>query len=194
MTGVLDRRTLSIMIGTAREPDEPDAVVLGAVRTGDRAALETLYRRHAPWLLLRLSRRCADRDLVDEVLQDTFVAVGRRPAGWSGQGEVAAWLWGIASRRLIDGYRRQPIPTSPLLGDDGLGTSPSAEDEAIAAGGLDAASTALERLPVDLREAVRATVVDGLTTEQAARRLGIPAGTVKTRVMRAKAALRRELS
>jgi RNA polymerase sigma-70 factor (ECF subfamily) len=49
-------------------------------------------------------------------------------------------------------------------------------------------------LSAELADALRVTVVDGLTTAEAARRLGIPAGTVKTRVMRAKAVLRKVLS
>ena len=53
---------------------------------------------------------------------------------------------------------------------------------------------ALERLSPELRAVVRATVLDGLTTEEAGRLLGIPAGTVKTRMMRARARLREELA
>jgi len=52
----------------------------------------------------------------------------------------------------------------------------------------------LDRLSPDLRAVVQATVLDGLTTREAARLLGIPAGTVKTRMMRARAALREELA
>ena len=52
-----------------------DGDLLSAVADGSTAALESLYRRHASWLTVRLSRRCADPAIVDEVLQDTFVAV-----------------------------------------------------------------------------------------------------------------------
>jgi RNA polymerase sigma-70 factor (ECF subfamily) len=52
----------------------------------------------------------------------------------------------------------------------------------------------MRRLPADLRAVVQATVLDGLSTQEAAVVLGIPAGTVKTRMMRARAALREELS
>ena len=47
-----------------------------------------------------MSRRCADAGIVDEVVQATFVAVWRNAAQWGSQGEVAAWIWGIAMRRL----------------------------------------------------------------------------------------------
>ena len=91
-----------------------DASLVRAVATGDRDALSTLYSRHAPWLLLRLTRRCNDRHLVDEAVQDTFVAVWRGARRWKGDGEVAAWIWGIAIRRLIDQLRGRPRPTTEL--------------------------------------------------------------------------------
>ena len=53
---------------------------------------------------------------------------------------------------------------------------------------------ALQRLSPELRAVVEATVLDGLTTKEAGRLLGIPAGTVKTRMMRARAQLRGELA
>ena len=85
-----------------------DDALLQAVADGDRQALEALYRRHAPWLVLRLSRRCADPGLVEEVVQDTFVAVWRGAGRYRGSGEVPAWIWGIGIRRLIDRLRRKP--------------------------------------------------------------------------------------
>ena len=88
--------------------DRNDVEVLAAVADGDRAALRVLYDRHAPWLALRLARRCADPGLVDETLQDTFLAVWRGAGRYSGHGDVGAWIWGIAIRRLIDGLRRRP--------------------------------------------------------------------------------------
>ena len=71
-----------------------------ALRDADRGALRELFVRHEPWLAARLSRRCADPPLVDEAIQDTFLAVWRKPT-WRGEGEVAAWLWGIAIRSLL---------------------------------------------------------------------------------------------
>ena len=82
-----------------------DAELLRSVAAGERDALATLYDRHSPWLSLRLARRCADVGIVDEVIQDTFVAVWRGARRYGGQGEVAAWIWGIAIHRLIDHLR-----------------------------------------------------------------------------------------
>ena len=66
-----------------------DAELVAALRDADRGALRELFVRHEPWLAARLSRRCADPAIVDEAVQDTFVAVWRKPA-WRGDGEVAA--------------------------------------------------------------------------------------------------------
>lgn len=168
-----------------------DDALLRAVAQGDRQALEALYRRHAPWLVLRLSRRCADPGLVEEVVQDTFVAVWRGAGRYRGTGEVAAWIWGIGIRRLIDRLRRQPAivlrPSSDAI-------VVSAEDEVLVGVEHGDLGTALGRLSPELRAVVQATVLDGLTTKEAATLLGIPQGTVKTRAARARRELREALA
>ena len=171
-----------------------DRELLAAVSEGDRAAFRTLYDRHAPWLLTRLSRRCADPAAVDEVLQDTFVAVWRGAHRYRGQGEVAAWMWGIAIRRLIDHLRRRRTPLS-ILGDVGThaDTDPSAEERVLLGVEHGDLAGALHQLSPELRAVGQATVLDGLTTREAARLLGIPAGTVKTRMSRARTQLREAL-
>lgn len=69
----------------------------------------------------------------------------------------------------------------------------SAEDQVLASVEHGDLAQALNQLSPELRAVVRATVVDGLTTREAGRLLGIPAGTVKTRMMRAKPRLREAL-
>lgn len=168
-----------------------DGEVLAAVAAGDRHALRLLYERHAPWIALRLQRRCADPDRVDDAVQDTFVAVWRGAGRWDGSGEVGAWIWGIAIRRLIDSLRRHhargPLPSAPE-------TEPSAEEAVLASVEHGDLAGSLNRLSPELRAVVQATILDDLTTKEAGRLLGIPAGTVKTRMMRARAQLREELA
>ncbi len=177
------------------DSDDDDERLLAAAADGDRGALGVLYRRHAPWLLLRLSRRCADPGLVDEVLQDTFVAVWRSAARYDGRGEVPAWLWGIAVRRLVDALRRAPRPTARLAD---VGEAPevvvSAEEQVLVGIEHGELGPALDRLSPELRAVVQATGLDGLTTTEAGRLLGILTGTVKTRMMRARAQLREHLT
>ncbi len=170
-----------------------DAELVRRVAAGDRSALGELYAEHAPWLVLRLSRRCNDPGLVDEVVQDTFLAVWKSASRWDGRGEVAAWVWGIGVRRLVDGLRRTPRVSLPLLGE-ASGSVAAAEDQVLLGVEYGDLGGALGRLSPELRAVVQATVLDGLTTREASRLLGIPAGTVKTRMMRAKAALREDLA
>jgi RNA polymerase sigma factor (sigma-70 family) len=178
-------------VGTTEHDGRTDADLLEAMADGDRNALRALYGRHAGWLVLRLNRRCADPGLVDEVVQDTFVAIWRRPGGYRGTGEVAAWIWGIGVRRLIDGFRRQPSRRLPLVEADQ--PVPSAEEQVLLGVEHGDLAGALNSLSPELRAVVQATVLDGLTTREAARLLGIPPGTVKTRMMRAKPLLREAL-
>src|ERR1700742_4465359 len=82
-----------------------DATLLAAVAERDMGAFRTLYERHAGWLAIRLTRRCNDPDLVADAIQDTFVAVWQRPKSFRGDGDIAAWVWGIAVRRLVSHLR-----------------------------------------------------------------------------------------
>lgn len=68
-----------------------------ALADGDLAALRELHARHAPWLRARLSRRCSDADLVEDAIQDTFVAVWRSAARFEPRAEVGAWCGGSQS-------------------------------------------------------------------------------------------------
>ena len=173
-----------------------DRDLLAAVAQGDREALRQLHERHAPWVRARLRRRCGDEDIVAEALQDTFVAVWRGAGRFDGRGEPAAWIWGIAIRRLI-GVLRTRGRWAPVAlhveraGDDLVVDAAEQVLLGVEHGDLGAA---LRTLSPELRAVVQATVIDGLTTREAGQLLGIPSGTVKTRMMRAKAQLRGALA
>ncbi|MCS0604922.1 RNA polymerase sigma factor [Streptomyces sp. LP11] len=189
------------MGGQREKDDDGDAALLRAVAAGDTAALGTLYDRHAGWLHARLTRRCADPEVVREVVQDTFVTVWRSASGHRGEA-AGGWLWTIAARRLVDALRAQervtrlagPPLEAGLPGGGGHGvTAPSAEERVLAGLEYGDVGAALDRISPELREVLRATVVDGLSTREAARLLGIPEGTVKSRARRARAELRAAL-
>ena len=173
-----------------------DGDLLAAVADGDRAALRTLYDRHQPWLTARLRRRCADPDFVVEAVQDTFLAVWKGAARWNGSGEVAAWMWGIAIRQLIGKLRRKRLPTTAWPEREGRVSVDltTAEDRVLLGVEHGDLAGALDGLSPELRAVVQATVLDGLTTREAARLLGIPPGTVKTRMLRARTQLRGALA
>ena len=173
-----------------------DHQLVVAVADGDRGALRELHDRHAAWVTARLRRRCSDPDAVAEAVQDTFVAVWRGAGRWDGSGEPAAWIWGIAIRRLISVLRvhgrwarikavTDAAPPEVVV---------AAEEQVLIGVEHGDLAGALQRLSPELRAVVQATVLDGLTTREAGRLLGIPAGTVKTRMMRARAQLRGALA
>ncbi len=172
-------------------PERSDVQLLNAVGAGDQVALRELYERHQAWLIARLRHRCADPDVVDECLQDTFVAVWKSASSYEGNGEVAAWIWGIAIRRLIGVLRKQPRQIV-FARDDTVMVS--AEEHVLSGVQYGDLAGALSGLSPELRAVVQATVLDGLTTREASRLLGIPAGTVKTRMMRARQELRGALT
>ena len=169
-----------------------DVELLAAIGAADSGALAVLHERHAPWLTARLSRRCADPDVVDQAVQDTFLAIWRKPGSYTGQGEAAAWIWGIGIRRLIDQLRRH----RPLVGRSAereeLHTS--AEEEVLLGVEHSDLAGAIDGLSPELRAVVQATVLDGLTTREAGRLLGVPTGTVKTRMARARVQMREALT
>jgi RNA polymerase sigma-70 factor, ECF subfamily len=172
--------------------DRSDAELLAAVADADRGALHELFVRHEPWLAIRLSRRCADPAIVDTAVQDTFLAVWRKPSGWRGDGEVAAWLWGIAVRSMLHQLRPRANVVERLRHLRGS-PSVSAEEEVLARVEHSDVGLAFSRLSPDLQAVVQATVLDGLTTREAAALLGIPSGTVKSRMSRARTELREGL-
>ena len=135
------------------EPLEvPDAELVAALAQGDLAALRQLYDRHAAWLSVRLSHRCSDPDVVADALQDCFVAVWKESGRWRGDGEVAAWLWGIAVRRLISRLRAGDRTLARLtvrtpLSPEPTGPPPAAPSRAPRSGCCSASSTAVSATP-----------------------------------------------
>jgi RNA polymerase sigma-70 factor (ECF subfamily) len=178
--------------GQSDDQQWSDVELVVAIGDRDRGAFRELYDRHAPWLRARLGRRCGDEGLVEEVLQDTFLAVWRKPGGYRGSGDVPAWIWGIGIRRMLSALRpRRPVPW-PVVGLIS-GTMPSAEDEVLLRVEHGDVGRAVDGLSPELRAVVQAVVLDGLTSGEAARLLRVPAGTVRTRLMRARMQLREAL-
>jgi RNA polymerase sigma factor (sigma-70 family) len=187
-----------VLPGVRRNLDaaDEDELVRRTAR-GDRRAFDELYRRTSPWLAVRLRRRCADEDVVADVLQETYLAVWRAAGSFAGSataGTAVGWLWTIAANRLVDAFRRRArhaqLPAVPLVET----TAPAAEDEVMAARVGQDLEQALLLLPTEVRQVLRAMVLDGLSVRETSLLLGVPEGTVKSRARRARIALREALS
>jgi RNA polymerase sigma-70 factor (ECF subfamily) len=175
--------------------ERDDVVLLRAVARGDEESLAVLYDRHAGWLTIRMTRRCALPDVVDHAVQDTFLALWREAGAYRGTGNVAAFIWGIGIRRLIDSIRRENGPRRRLPWRAAEPeTVISAEDEVLAGIEHGRLGQALAELSPELRGALEATVLGGLTCAEAAVLLGVAEGTVKSRCHRARMALRAALA
>lgn len=171
---------MTLVVEASRRAAQSDVELVEAVAAGDRSALGQLYDRHADWLTARLERRCGDADLVDTAVQETFLAVWRQAADYRPTGEVGAWIWTIGLRRLIDQMRRRH-PPEPVADVDRV-----VDEEVPLALGDSALASAFARLEPELQQVLAATALDGLTTKEAAVVLGIPRGTVKSRLARAR--------
>jgi RNA polymerase sigma-70 factor (ECF subfamily) len=134
-------------------------------------------------------------DVVDHAIQDTFLALWREAGSYRAGGDVAAFIWGIGIRRLIDAIRRESGARRQLpwrAGQPQLVVS--AEEQVLAGLEHGRLGQALAGLSPELRGALEATVLDGLTCAEAAVLLGVAEGTVKSRCHRARMALRAALA
>jgi RNA polymerase sigma-70 factor (ECF subfamily) len=194
-----DTTRMVMMEPTSNDGRGEDRALIARIVDGDRVALEILYGRHAGWLTSRLQARCGDPELTDIAVQDTFLSVWRSARKYRGEGDVGAWIWGIGIRRLIDLLRKgRATPVDPAFiaahGTSARGTHPAADDIVLGDGSYGDLGHAMQALPAELQAVLVATAIDGLSTKEAARLLGVPQGTVKTRLMRARRQLQEALS
>ncbi|GAA4728595.1 RNA polymerase sigma factor [Phytohabitans rumicis] len=170
-----------------------DAALLGRVAQGDSAALARLYEAHAGRLFGYLLRLTGDRMTAEEVLQDTMLAVWRSAGGYAGGSRVTTWLFGVARRQAYYRLRGTP-PPAPMQPVDHPDHAPGPDELAIAAAGGTPVAEAVRRLPDHHREVIGLVFVAGLPLADVAEILGVPVGTVKSRLHHARAALARTLA
>ncbi len=171
-----------------------DHELIAAVAGGDGAALRELFTRHAPWLAGRL-RAVLPAAEVEDVLQETFLAVWRGAAGFRLDGPAAAWLWGIARRQAAQWLRRRgqaELLLPAVTGEDGCHPADPGE-AAVAAAELAAAVAALGPEGSPQREVWRLMYVEDRPVAEVAELMGIPEGTVKSRAHTARRLLRAAL-
>lgn len=167
-----------------------DLDLLRAVAGEDERALRALYERHAPWLAVRL-RRNLPASAVEDVLQETYLAVWRGASRFDGGGEPAAWLWGIGRRQAALWLRRHgqfAEPFDEVREATRPGTSDTAH-EALTRHELQQAFAASGPPGSPGHDLARRVFIDNQPFGDIARDLDIPPGTVKSRVF----ALRRQI-
>jgi RNA polymerase sigma-70 factor (ECF subfamily) len=174
-----------------------------AAQTGDRAALEALMADAAPQLLRYARRMCrGDEADAEDVLQDTLLSATRQIGAFRGESSFSSWLYAIARSTCGRRHRRALDKVGVLVAlDDGEGAEGTmyASDDAGPEAAFASRETArmldeaLATLDAAAREVLVLRDVEGLTAPEVAHVLGISQEAVKSRLHRARAALRSAL-
>ena len=179
--------TVAESAGRAESPG--DAELVAAINQGDHAAFETLYRRHRDWTVNLAFRFTGDDALALDVMQETFLYLLRKFPGFELRANLHTFLY-PAVRNLSIAARRKAGRCQAGSGeDDVLAMLPAPE---IAPNGRDDLTTVLGGLTEDHREVLLLRFVDGLSLEEISRAMGIPLGTVKSRLHNALKLLRED--
>ena len=178
--------------------DARDRDLLRRVSRGQEDAFRELFGKYAPTaraLALRILRRPF---LADETVQEAFLALWRHPQGYErDRGSVRAWLMSTVHHRAVDLVRREEAHRRRT---EGALPDPVPEDpaeQAVHAVGVPeeraAVRAALADLPTEQRQVIELLYFEGLTQSQVAERMGLPLGTVKSRVLLAMRRMRTAL-
>jgi RNA polymerase sigma-70 factor (ECF subfamily) len=174
---------------------EGDVALVGRVAAGDAAALAALYRRHADRLFAFLQQYARDRMVAEEILQDTLLAVWRSAHLYAGRSGVRTWMFGIARRQAHNRLRVHEPQTLPLDALDGWADpAPGPAEWAIASVRHAAIADAFTVLAPHHREVLALAFAARLPHREIAEVLGVPVGTVKSRLHHARTALHRALA
>jgi RNA polymerase sigma-70 factor (ECF subfamily) len=186
------------MDGEAREGAAGDrgdeASLVAAVAAGDREALGALYDLHAPVLMGLARRMLGTPAAAEDLLHDVFLEVWQHAAEYTPErGSVRAWLIVRARSRALDRLGRQGRESKVV---ERISTESDAALAPGAASAIDGARVrrSLTDLDGELRAVLELAYFEGLSSSEMAERLGIPVGTVKSRMARALARLREALA
>jgi RNA polymerase sigma-70 factor (ECF subfamily) len=175
------------------DADDPDRCLIRAIAQRDEQALEALYARHGRTLFAYLIQQLGDRQLAEEVLQDVMLAVWKGAPGFRGECRVRTWLMAIARRRASTARQRRTssaLPFDENISPDGLRflhnqPHPNAHDDVLGA---------LDQLSCAEREVIVLIFYHDLSGSEVALVMGVPEGTVRSRLRRAKVRLNKLLS
>jgi len=161
----------------------PDEALLALVARSDEEALAELYDRFgrpAYALALRILR---DAGLAQDAVQDAFLAAWRTAAGFDARrGSASTWLMTLVHRRAVDVVRREdrrrgsPLDDAPVASGDATDEAVEIREQRLRV------QAALEVLTPAEREALELAYYGGLSQSEIAEKLGLPLGTVKSRM------------
>ncbi|MGH6990826.1 MAG: RNA polymerase sigma factor [Stellaceae bacterium] len=170
------------------------AELLNKIAGGDRQSFAELYRRASPKLFAIAVRICGRRDLAEEVLQESFIAIWRQASGYNpAKGAPMTWLMTIVRHRAIDQRRRRGNLADATSGseDAAMALVTTAIDRADRGAELRALTRCLDQLDATPRRAVMLAYLYGYSHEELATRLDAPSGTIKSWLRRSLERLKR---
>lgn len=164
-----------------------DRTLVEQIRRGDRVSLGALYDRHAPALLATGIRMLGAEREAQDLLHDVFLEAWEHAREYdAARGSVRTWLLVRLRSRALDRLGRVERTRSRSLEELGSDAAPLADGSAQTLEALDgiAVRQALSRVDGDVRDVLELTYFRGLTAREIGVRLGVPVGTVKSRLAR----------
>ena len=158
----------------------------------ERLQIETLWHTCAVRVRRFLRRTMGDSETADDLLGQTFLEAARSWHRFTGRGNREAWLFGIARNLSRRAHRSGRLRrTEPLIHEPPARSEAATEESSDK---LDRMRSAIARLPDKLRETLTYRLADGMSYDEIAAALGIPVGTVRSRLHDAVRRLREELT
>ncbi|MEX0347321.1 MAG: sigma-70 family RNA polymerase sigma factor [Rhizobiaceae bacterium] len=150
----------------------------------DKKAFESLFAHFAPKIKALMLKQDSDPELAEDLMQDTMLTVWNKAhqfASW--RGSVSAWIFTIARNRRIDRFRRQGTRHYIDIADYEIADETPDSEDCIMAGERDRlVAEATSHLPEEQKQIIAMSFVENLAQTEIADRLGIPLGTVKSRM------------
>lgn len=174
------------------------AATIDGVIAGRTELYESIVRYYEGFVFSVAVRVTFDRDLAHDVTQETFLKLYKTLSRFRGQSRLSSYLYRIATNAGIDAARKRaqhPVSSGDAQADLLTVEAPQTANDGPDAGEVNAAvQAALQKVDPVFRAAFALVDLDGLSYEEAAVQLGVPVGTVKSRVFRARGELRELLS
>jgi RNA polymerase sigma-70 factor (ECF subfamily) len=176
-----------------REPPR-DSQLLERIIARDLHAFEQLYRNYQPRLSRFLINIVNRPQVVEEVLDDTMMAVWNTAANFRGASKVSTWIFAIAYRQAVKARRRWDEPLPELEDNDQESTEARPDELLHNSRSHDALVEAMSQLSSDHRAVVDLTYFHGLGYREIADIMGCPIDTVKTRMFHARRKLKQVIA